>query len=1071
MSRQDDLIEANNRSLLTGKVKEDFDMAVERGIITIPSQEETTLDEPQPTTIQEKTQATFNAMAEGKYSDWQKKQPIDSRAITEEYPYPLPRTIMDQYKQGALPERKKNIFDEIVRRGAISLPGGVTSLPATPGAATEEERRAFSDVARPTISGVTSAFGAMAGTPGAPGAGTLVGGGLGFALGEELADKLDEFMGLRERQPLLIELKESAEQAVKGAAYEAGGQSIFPAVAPGIKWAISKIPRIALTGRGAAKIGAKVIAAETSQGPIFAKNIEEARALEEAIPGLKFSRGEMTGDPEIIKFERARATAPGDVAAEQLQRSAENSKALRTFIDTQKGKGDISDVLGPLEKERVALGAGAEATGEALAREARAIETGVGGVEAGPPVRKALSEGERAARKDARLLFEDVPEFDIDASKLVTKIDELSQPMNKFEAVGKNVPEEFAQIKAVLEESDGIATPQDLQGLRSSLTDSLRDAQGAASPNNRMISRINQMIGEVDSVLKEASESGERVTKEFITNPAPSVADLKEYEVLTKEARVTASENIKALRKKENVSGYKASLEEATEIVNSSSDYSDFTDIISQGGLNLETAHMMSDKDTIRELMRRRPTLFRRGASLHAEHYANKKGFDTPDELFQDWLTRDKRQDKIRSVADDLFNEFQAGKEMELSETGFEEFLNEEIKMTNKLLGKKPPKGVKPDPIDFRYVKTKQLPGDEAAAQKLKTAQQFFKKEVIDKFKAGTPGDILRRKGGQYKVTNANIASRFFKAGPKGQEAAQEFMNAVGKDKDALNAMRDYIKQDLIDKSTNPNTGEIVKTKLNSWLAKNRKALEVYGMGREFNSIKKAQGALEDAITLKTEFNKSVASKMLGADVDSAIGKAFQKGSTRVSAINLMRQVKGDKKAVNGLQNGIIDHIITTAETTAPDFLGNKIISLAGFEKEFKKMLPAMKIVFKDAPLKMKALTEYRTALGRMQALKKSPTLVGGPDTAEKIISNIAYGLGAGKSRVLNILRTVAKPLLTLSDDMVNGVLNRAAVDPDFAYTLQLIAKGRKPDMIERRLKGHIASLGLKITEQPQEKK
>jgi len=48
MSRQDDLIEANNRGLLTGKVKEDFDMAVERGIITLPISETTGIPQEQP---------------------------------------------------------------------------------------------------------------------------------------------------------------------------------------------------------------------------------------------------------------------------------------------------------------------------------------------------------------------------------------------------------------------------------------------------------------------------------------------------------------------------------------------------------------------------------------------------------------------------------------------------------------------------------------------------------------------------------------------------------------------------------------------------------------------------------------------------------------------------------------------------------------------------------------------------------------------------------------------------------------------------------------------------------------
>lgn len=46
MSRQDDLIEANKRGLLTGQIKQDFDDAVNRGLITLPQQQVNNLDVP-----------------------------------------------------------------------------------------------------------------------------------------------------------------------------------------------------------------------------------------------------------------------------------------------------------------------------------------------------------------------------------------------------------------------------------------------------------------------------------------------------------------------------------------------------------------------------------------------------------------------------------------------------------------------------------------------------------------------------------------------------------------------------------------------------------------------------------------------------------------------------------------------------------------------------------------------------------------------------------------------------------------------------------------------------------------
>lgn len=975
---------------------------------------------------------------------------------------PRVQKIFQDYDSGTLPENKKKIFELLKNRGFFSVPGGVTQLPEIPGALSKEGKQEFSNVARPVISGVTSAGGAMIGTPGSPGVGTLIGGGLGYAIGEELADKLDEFMGLRERQPLLVEIEESAKQTVTGAAFEAGGQSFFPLVAPGVKFLVNKIPKIALTGKGAAKIGSKVIAAETSSGPIFAKNIEEARALEETIPGLKFSRGEITGDPEIIKFERARASAPGDVATQQVQNAADNSAAIKRFIDMKKGKGGIEDVLDPLAKQQGALEKGVESTRAGLNKEAKVLGTGQWAVEVAQPIRKALVSGEKSARAEASKLFENVPDFGIDASPLINTIDELSKPIGKFEAAGKNIPSEFEVIKKVLVDESGITTPKDLQGLQSELKGLLRDIEGSAAPNNRMSTRVSKLISAVDNVLKDASESGVRISKEKLKNYYPTVPEMDDYLKVSSKASKNADDIVSYSLGKDDKKAYQDIYNEAKDIIDSSDDFSDWTQLIKSGGLNLETAHMMSDPETIKELLRRRPTLFRSGALTHAEHFAMEKGFDTPDELFQNWLNKKPRQESIKDLADDMFDQYQVGQEMgeDLTGDSYKKFIDEQIKQTNKLLSSKKPKGSQPERVEI--VKTRGMPGDKDASEKLKTAQQFFKKEVIGKFKSGTPGDILKRKGGQYKVSNAEIASRFFKAGPKGQQSANEFMSAIGKDETALNAMKDYIKQDLIDNATNPNTGEIVSTKLNSWLSKHKKSLTSYGMENDFNSIKKAQVAYDDAIKMQKEFNKSVASKMLNADVDSAVSKAFNAGVTKLAAQKLMKQVGGNKKAINGIQNAIIDHILAKSETTAIDFLGNNVVGNATFEREFRKMSPAISVAFKDSPEKIKALLTYRKALKKLQTLKKSPTLTGGPDTAEKIITNLAYSLGAGKSRVLNILKAIASPLTKLNDNLVNNILNRAAVDPDFAYTLQLIAKGKDVDMIERRLKGHMISLGMK---------
>jgi hypothetical protein len=178
-----------------------------------------------------------------------------------------------------------------------------------------------------------------------------------------------------------------------------------------------------------------------------------------------------------------------------------------------------------------------------------------------------------------------------------------------------------------------------------------------------------------------------------------------------------------------------------------------------------------------------------------------------------------------------------------------------------------------------------------------------------------------------------------------------------------------------------------------------------------------------------------------------------------------MNQLKGDKNAISGLQNATIDHIIDTAQTTASDAFNNPIISLAGVEREFKKLKPAIDVIFKDSPGKLVSFNKYRQALKILQRGKASP-LGGGSDTMENALTALAQGSGLSASKVATIVRAVMKPILNMSDNQVNALLNRAAFDPDFAHTLIMASRGTPVDIIERRLKGHLASLGIKAFKQ-----
>lgn len=190
-------------------------------------------------------------------------------------------------------------------------------------------KQLIENYARPVLQGVGSAAGVVvgggagvAGGPAAPAtvtAGAIIGGGIGFAIGDELADMLSQWFGYNEVKPMMLELQETAEDVATGLTGEMGGHSAVPAAKlagkgimkiPGISQAIEGMGTYAKAGyqrmkdlatsmpmsqKGAEKKAGEIMALNTPQGPLIMENIEQARAIEEAI-GVKFDLAQLTGD-------------------------------------------------------------------------------------------------------------------------------------------------------------------------------------------------------------------------------------------------------------------------------------------------------------------------------------------------------------------------------------------------------------------------------------------------------------------------------------------------------------------------------------------------------------------------------------------------------------------------------------------------------------------------------------------------------------------------------------------------------------------------------------------------------
>ena len=174
--------------------------------------------------------------------------------------------------------------------------------------------------------------GAIFGAPAAPetlGASSVIGAGLGYAAGGQLAEGISGY-----KRPALQRVGKVASDIAEGATMEMGGAVLKPgfmAVKGGGKTLIKKMS--GLTKKGLERKAGDMLVARLSTGDIYARNAAEAARLEKEIPGLRFTTAERTADPNMVRMERTAVRTPregvtnaAEMKAEQISR---NDQAIR----------------------------------------------------------------------------------------------------------------------------------------------------------------------------------------------------------------------------------------------------------------------------------------------------------------------------------------------------------------------------------------------------------------------------------------------------------------------------------------------------------------------------------------------------------------------------------------------------------------------------------------------------------------------------------------------------------------------------------------------------------------------
>ncbi len=340
-------------------------------------------------------------------------------------------------------------------------------------------------------------------------------------------------------------------------------------------------------------------------------------------------------------------------------------------------------------------------------------------------------------------------------------------------------------------------------------------------------------------------------------------------------------------------------------------------------------------------------------------------------------------------------------------------------------------------------------------------AKTLFK-DYASKFYEGGVAKV-RQKGFEahgLKIAQSDVPSQFTNL-----DDADNLIKSIGLD-NAKISMRDYFNSDLGNKLK----GDLSPQNIGKWVFNNRAILNKYDLKNEYTDLLKISG------------DYKAVEKILGADVQSAMGAALGKGKDiGINAANLLKMTKDNPSAQKGLQKGFGDFLISEIENTEKTRAGNFVLSNAKIVNTLDKFKPAIDTIYKDNPEALKKLNIIQDAIQTMNNTAKSP-VGGGSDTFELTASKysglmryVGNRIGAtvigattgsavggviGASAGATVGMVGWDVLSKHSSANIERFMLKAMFDPEYANVLISMSRGAPKKYIEGQVGRLMATLG-----------
>ncbi len=955
-------------------------------------------------------------------------------------------------------------------------------------------------------------LGAAGGLPTGPGAiatsATMAGGG--YALGDQVADWLDYFSGVGEEPVGKKAYKDAAIDIGTGAAYDLGGQIFSAALMPtvnGIGYVFRRAGqgiRSLLSKKAVEESAGKILVAETSEGLMVAKNIEQAKEIEALInknagpndPKIKFSWAQMTDSPGAIKLERSLTRQSGEAANVQAEQIANNNAAMTRYYDQNfGGEQGVDDLIQSLSKRRAELQARAGQTQEAAQDLAGGIPRTSPG-ETGRQITGELESAQAPYKSAMNELESQIPDY----------------PM-KFESTMKSISDQLASRKISMSQREALqAAQRDIQtilsegsttdaafGIRRTLNDRISEAFQSGKDSVGAI--LMKVKAGVDSDLANVAAMARTGKISDYRGKAVNVDELSStLESNAKQiAKMRGAQTTDQLRPPNGTEWFELGKESS--LYNEGKRGYRVMGLSDKGGTQHKLGWAAFDY---------KGNLLKKGmGSAEPTDEALNQASKYAKQLSIKWKGK-------KPIVKSQYLRFgdipKSGKSAHLIKEGKFEKGVSVYELKGDIHGK-----YKIDLKDYKFAHLGQaLKNDRPAyivsgkvvgygsdgeplLKGAKIVRKASTREVNEVYGNGSylqpssdnafvAGDVSRLEKASDEIRNilaqvspgqdvgslmkayndfasSEYFSRFGTTSVKGvlQKGAQstgkkmaaesvpskfltesgsdDLIRAIGKDK-AGGIMKGNFAYDMWKSARNQVTGKLEGKQLAKWYNKNADMLKKYGISDDFNRITSAQAIADEAAGAAAQFEKTAAARALAADPEKAVANSIKGNTTGKAAEELLAMVEGDAAATAGLRKAFADHIRKDFMASQEQFIKQGIVKNNAFQKTIQKYQPAINALYKGSPQQAEALDTMRRSYEVLVRNTKSP-IGGGSDTAENLLTVLADKVHV--SRTASALKALIKVFKKSNQQQMNELLTQAFFDPEYAQTLQGLVKGYAP--------------------------